>query len=74
MIFILIGFAIVAAFVANGSPVGGVAIVNAVAAVWSNGVMANYPGDPDSIPNIAARVSMLTALLTVVFFVVGLAT
>lgn len=74
MIILLIALAIGAAVAANGSPVGGLAIGNAVAAVWSNGVMANFRSDPDNMPNLAVTASFLTAVLAVIFLIVGLAT
>jgi hypothetical protein len=74
VIVILIALSIGAAIVAQGSPGGGIAAGNAVAAVWGNGVMANFRADPHNIPGYAVTLSMITAVLAIVFLIVGIAT
>ncbi|MGH3443200.1 MAG: hypothetical protein ACRDUY_14405 [Nitriliruptorales bacterium] len=72
MIVILIALAVIAAVVARDTGIFVPAIANAIAAFWSNGVMANFRGEPDAIPNWAAQVSIATAVLSVLFIVLGL--
>lgn len=72
MTIVLIGLAVAAAIVTLGSGIFAVAVVNAIASVWANGVMANFRDDPQSAPNAAATVSMATTAAAVVLIMVGL--
>jgi hypothetical protein len=74
VIILLIALSVGAAFVAQGSPVGGVAVANAVGSFWGNGVMAHFRADPHNMPGYAVTLSMITAVLAIVFLIVGLAT
>lgn len=72
MVLLLIGLAVVAAWVNWETSLQVAAIINAVLAFWSNGVLANYRGDPHGAPSWASGVSMLTALGSVVLLIVAL--
>lgn len=72
MAVLFIALAVVAAVVANGSPVFVPAVVNAIAAFWSNGVMMNFVGNPQAAPNFATVVSMITTVLSIAFLALGL--
>ena len=61
MVGLLIGLAAVAAYVSWGTSLQVVALINAVASLWSNGVLANFNAEPQAAPDWAALVSMLTA-------------
>ncbi|HEX6237727.1 MAG TPA: hypothetical protein VFZ68_11065 [Acidimicrobiales bacterium] len=73
MIIVLIGIAVGAAYLASGTGLFGAAVVNAVASVWANGVMANFRADPQAAPNWAAMISMLTTLAALVLGGIALA-
>ena len=73
MTLALIALSVLAAYLSRGTGLWVFAVANAVASVWSNGVMANYGrGDADEIPNWAATMSIGTTLLSVVFIVTAL--
>ena len=73
MPLLLIGLAVAAAIVSSGTGVFPLAVVNAIASFWSNGVMVNFsPSGSSSIPDSAATVSIVTTFLAVVFLIVGL--
>ena len=60
--FLMIILSVVTAVVAHDSPLSGLAIVNAVGSIWSNGVLLNYsqPGQSSYAPDWSAVLSMLT--------------
>jgi hypothetical protein len=60
MIALFIALAIGAAILNSGSSLSGVAVVNAIVSFWSNGVLANFRGDPLDAPDWAALLSMAT--------------
>jgi hypothetical protein len=68
---LLIALAVSAAWANWGGDWQVVAVVNALAAFWSNGVLANFPGDPHGAPDWAAAVSMLSALAAIVLLLVA---
>ena len=70
LLFILLAAG--ACFATAGTPLLGFAIANAVMAVWSNGVLANYSRDAQAAPNWAALVSMLTLLGSLGLGIAGL--
>lgn len=72
VLVLLIALAVIAAVVSRDTGIFVPATVNAIAAFWSNGVMANFRDERDAIPNWAAQVSIVTALLSVLFIVLGL--
>jgi hypothetical protein len=47
-------------------------VVAAVAALWSNGVLANFRGDPQRAPDWAATLSMVAAAGSVILLFSGL--
>jgi hypothetical protein len=68
-----IALAVGAAFLASGTVVFIPAIVNAVLAVWSNGVVFNYRGDPvDRPPQLAILLQLFTLFGTVIIALVAL--
>ena len=71
MVFLFIGLAVGAAWVNWETSLQVVAVINAVAAFWSNGVLANFRGDPHGAPDWAAGLSMLTVLGSVVLLIVA---
>jgi hypothetical protein len=72
MIVGLIGLAVAAAWVNWETGLQAIAVVNAVAAFWGNGILANFRGEhPDSVPNLPALVSIVTAFASVVLLVIG---
>ena len=72
MWLLFIALAIGAGFATSGTSLFAVAIVNAVLAVWSNGVLANFSRDPQGAPNWAALVSMITILGSLGLGIAGL--
>lgn len=73
MPILLIGLAIVSAVVARGSGVFTLAVINAIASFFSNGVMSNFgPGEANDIPDWAATVSIITTVAAIIFLIVGL--
>lgn len=63
MILILIGVAILAAFVTYGTGLFVPAVIVAILSIWSNGVLANYRrGEWASAPDWAAAVSFLSTV------------
>lgn len=62
MWLIFIALSIGTCFLASGTAVFVPAVVNAVLAVWANGVLSNFARDPHNAPNVATFVSMLTLL------------
>jgi hypothetical protein len=73
MWFLFILMALGACLVTSGTTLFGFAIANAVMAVWSNGVLANYRRDAQAAPNWAALISMLTLLGSIGLGIAGLA-
>lgn len=73
MWFLFILLAAGACFSTSGTALFGFAVANAVVAVWSNGVLANYENDPQGAPNLAALFSMLTILGSLGLGIAGLA-
>lgn len=71
MVLLFIGLAILAAWVNWESGLQIVAIVNAVAAFWSNGVLANFSGEPYSGPNWGAGLSMLTTFGSIILLLIA---
>ncbi len=69
---ILIGLAVVAAVVAYPTGLFVVAVVNAIAAFWSNGILANFKKEWWAAPDWAGWVSMLTAFVSVVLIIAAL--
>ena len=51
----------------------GLAVVNAVASFWANGVMSNFRYNPQSAPNWATLVSIVSTVVGVILLIVGLA-
>jgi hypothetical protein len=72
MIFLFIALAVGAAFACAGTPLFVVAVVNAVASVWGNGVIANFRTDPHNMPNYAVTVSIVTTVAAVALLIAGL--
>lgn len=54
-----------------GSAAFAFAVGNAVLSFWSNGVMANFRGDPQGAPNWAASVSILTTIAALVLLAIA---
>ena len=74
MVFILIAIAVGGAVATSGTGIFTFAVINAVASVWSNGVLANFRGGPPELaPDWAATVSMLTTVIGIGMIVAGLA-
>lgn len=69
---LLIALGIGAVVATAGTALLPFAIVVAVAAFWSNGVIANYRNDPGNAPGWAVSVSMLAAVVSAVLLVAGL--
>lgn len=67
---ILLGFAgAIATYSTVLFPLG---LLAAIAAFWSNGVIANFDDDPQRAPNWAAALSLLAAIASVALLVTGL--
>ena len=74
MTLVLIGLSVWAAAASNDTGHFALAVANAVLAVWSNGVLQNYAGGPAYLaPDWAARVSMFTAIGSVLLLVAAFA-
>lgn len=67
VIVLLIGLSVLSAYLVAGTALFGFAVANAVGSFWGNGVMANFADNPQAAPNWATAVSMVTALLSVIF-------
>lgn len=67
----LIAVAVAAAWASWDSGLQVVAVANAAAAFWSNGVLANFRGDPSGAPTWALTVSLLTAGAAIVLLLVA---
>ncbi len=74
MVFPLIGLAIAAAVVSRETGLFGPAVANAIASFWGNGVMYNFAHDPQTAPNWAAGVSMLTTVVSLMLLGAALIT
>lgn len=75
MAILLIGLSALACFLTSGTTLFGPAIANAVASVWANGVITNFSSqDSDAVPNWAAGLSALTALISVGLIIYGVVT
>ena len=72
MIFLLIALAIAAAIVAYGTGAFIPAVIVAVLAVWSNGIMWNFRDYPPAAPNWSATVSFLSAIASVILLIVAI--
>lgn len=72
MILLLIGLAGVAVWVCVGTGLLVPAVVTLAAALWSNGVLANFREDAQQAPNWAASLSMISAAASVVLIIAGL--
>jgi hypothetical protein len=47
------------------------AIINAIAAFWTVGIVANFRDDPYAAPPIAGMINLTTVLISLVLLVVG---
>lgn len=72
MWIVFIALSLVACWITSGTGLFGVAVVNALLAVGSNGILANFSRQPSAAPNWAAALSMLTLLGSVALGVIGL--
>ncbi len=72
MVVLLIGLAVVTVVLSLHTVLVAPAIISAVLAFWSNGVLANFRTDPQSAPNWAASISMLTALASIGLLIAAL--
>lgn len=72
MPILLIGICVVAAFLSSGTGLFPVAVLVAVLSFFSNGVLANFGGDPEGAPDWAATVSLLTTLAGVAMLIAAL--
>jgi len=68
---VLIGLSVGAAYVCYGTPLFVPAVIVAVCAFWSNGVMSNF-GRTGEVPRLATAVSLICFVLTLVFGITGL--
>jgi hypothetical protein len=71
VISMFVGLALAAAWANWGSGLQALAVINAIAAFWSNGVLANFRGDPHGAPNWAAAASIISAVAAVVLLLVA---
>ncbi len=71
IVIALIGLAVAATWANWDSGLQVIAIVNAVLAFWSNGVLANFRGNPTDAPDLAALFSMVSAAASVVLLLVA---
>ncbi|WP_406839082.1 hypothetical protein ACICHK_28505 [Streptomyces sp. AHU1] len=71
MLIVLIGLAVGAAYVCHGTPLFVPAVIVAICAFWSNGVMANFRRT-DEVPRLATVVSLICFVLTLAFGIAGL--
>jgi hypothetical protein len=63
IVVVMVGLGVLAAVLTQGTSIFGVAVVNAAATFWSNGVMWNFRHDPVS-PRWAVVVTMLTPVVS----------
>jgi hypothetical protein len=62
----LILLAVVAAVASWDTGASALGVLNACAAIWSNGVSSNFgPGEGDQVPDAAALTAMITAVISI---------
>ncbi|MFC9687804.1 hypothetical protein ACFTSF_04650 [Kribbella sp. NPDC056951] len=72
MVLLLIGLGVAAAAATYGTALFPFGVGVAIAALWANGVLANFRGDPQQAPNWAAAISMIAALGAAILVIAGL--
>lgn len=72
MPIILIGICVVAAILSSDTGLFPFAVLAAVLSFFSNGILANYGGDPEGAPDWAATVSLLSTVAGLAMLIAAL--
>jgi len=63
---------VAAVLLSRGKSIFAFAVINAIANIWSFGIMHNYRYDPQNIPDFWTTINMITTVIGVILLIIAL--